>query len=127
MVQPPGGLRLDSNVAQLVGKMKACRIRIPTASHLCRYAAVIYLSKNPSPDSGTSFCRLRYPNDAIGGNIVTDPHKNLVDALKVRALPMQAWYEDMRVQNVFNRMILYKANLVQVRPVTSVMRCRIAA
>jgi hypothetical protein len=25
---------------------------------------------------------------------------------------MQAWYEDMRVQNVFNRMILYKANLV---------------
>lgn len=112
MVQPPGGLRLDSNVAQLVGKNEGMPHPHTDSRHLCRYAAVIYLSKNPTPDSGTSFCRLRYPNGAIGGNIVTDPHKNLVDALKVRALPMQAWYEDMRVQNVFNRMILYKANLV---------------
>jgi hypothetical protein len=112
MEQPPGGLRLDCNVAQLVGATESSSHPHTDSRSLCRYACVIYLSPNPAPNSGTSFCRLRYPNGAIGGNIVLAPHNNLVDALKVRALPIQAWYEDLRVENVFNRMILYKANLV---------------
>ena len=112
MKQPPGGLRLDCNVAQLVGASESSSHPHTDSRNLCRYACVIYLSPNPPPDTGTSFCRLRYPNGAIGGNIVLPPHNNLVDALRVKALPIQAWYEDMRVQNVFNRMILYKANLV---------------
>lgn len=112
MEQPPGGARLDCNVAQLVGAGESRPHPHTDSRSLCRYACVIYLSPNPAADSGTSFCRLRYPNGAIGGNIVAAPHNNLVDALKVRSLPIQAWYEDMRVQNVFNRMILYKANLV---------------
>jgi hypothetical protein len=110
--QPPGGLRLDCNVAQLVGATESSSHPHTDSRSLCRYACVIYLSPNPAPNSGTSFCRLRYPNGAIGGNIVLAPHNNLVDALKVRSLPIQAWYEDLRVENVFNRMILYKANLV---------------
>ncbi|WP_230408246.1 DUF6445 family protein [Undibacterium baiyunense] len=110
--QPPNGLRLDCNVAQLVGEKESTPHPHTDSRNLCRYACVIYLSPNPPPDSGTSFCRLRYPNGAIGGNIVLSPHNNLVDALQVKALPIQAWYEDLRVQNVFNRMILYKANLV---------------
>lgn len=110
--QVPGGLRLDCNVAQLVGGKESSPHPHTDSRRLCRYACVIYLSPNPAPDSGTSFCRLRYPNGAIGGNMVTAPHANLVDALKVRSLPMQAWYEDLRIDNVFNRMILYKANIV---------------
>lgn len=110
--QPPGGLRLDCNVAQLVGAKETTPHPHTDSRKLCRYACVIYLSPNPPPSSGTSFCRLRYPNGAIGGNIVLAPHNNLVDALNVKALPIEAWYEDMRVENVFNRMILYKANLV---------------
>lgn len=110
--QPAGGLRLDCNVAQLVGEGETVPHPHTDSRNLCRYACVIYLSPRPAPNSGTSFCRLRYPNGAIGGNIVEAPHNNLVDALKVKSLPIQAWYEDMRVENVFNRMILYKANLV---------------
>jgi hypothetical protein len=110
--QPPGGLRLDCNVAQLVGENESSSHPHTDSRKLCRYACVIYLSPNPAPDSGTSFCRLRYPNGAIGGNMVAAPHNNLVDALKVRGLPIEAWYEDLRVENVFNRMILYKANFV---------------
>ena len=112
MEQPPGGLRLDCNVAQLVGEKESSPHPHTDSRTLCRYACVIYLSPNPPPGSGTSFCRLRYPNGAIGGNMVGAPHNNLVDALKVRGLPIEAWYEDMRVENVFNRMILYKANFV---------------
>lgn len=112
MEQPPGGLRLDCNVAQLVGATESSSHPHTDSRALCRYACVIYLSPNPAPHSGTSFCRLRYPNGAIGGNMVAAPHNNLVDALKVRSLPLEAWYEDLRVENVFNRMILYKANFV---------------
>lgn len=110
--QPPGGLRLDCNVAQLVGAQESSPHPHTDSRRLCRYACVIYLSPKPAANSGTSFCRLRYPNGAIGGNLVAAPHANLVDALKVRSLPMQAWYEDVRIDNVFNRMILYKANFV---------------
>lgn len=110
--QPTGALRLDCNVAQLVGANESRPHPHTDSRNLCRYACVIYLSPNPAPISGTSFCRLRYPNGAIGGNMVTAPYNNLADALKVKSLPIQAWYEDLRVDNVFNRMILYKANLV---------------
>ncbi|MBY0574046.1 MAG: hypothetical protein K2P84_10225 [Undibacterium sp.] len=110
--QPANGLRLDCNVAQLVGATESTSHPHTDSRNLCRYACVIYLSPNPPPNSGTSFCRLRYPNGAIGGNMVAAPYNNLVDALKVKSLPIQAWYEDLRVENVFNRLILYKSNLV---------------
>ncbi|WP_245589210.1 DUF6445 family protein [Chitinimonas koreensis] len=108
----PGGAKLDFNVAQLVGE-RECGPRPHTDSRdLSRYAAVIYLSPTPAADAGTSFYRLRYPNGAAGGNLVAAPHRNLVDALGVRSLPPQAWYEVERVDNVFNRMLLYKSNMV---------------
>ena len=112
MEHPQGGLRLDCNVAQLVGEKESTSHPHTDSRTLCRYACVIYLSPKPAPNSGTSFCRLRYPNGAIGGNIVAAPNNNLLDALKVKGLPIEAWYEDLRVENVFNRMILYKSNFV---------------
>lgn len=108
----PNGGTLDFNVAQLVGDGESMPRPHTDSRALCRYAAVIYLSPQPAADSGTSFCRLRYPNGALGGNQVAAPHHNLVDALNVRSLPPQAWYEDARVDNVFNRILLYKANMV---------------
>lgn len=108
----PNGARLDFNVAQLVGA-RECGPRPHTDSrNLCTYAAVLYLHPKPAPRSGTCFYRLRYPNGAVGGNMVPAPHRNLVDALQVRSLPPQAWYEEAYVENRFNRLLLYKANLV---------------
>ena len=108
----PNGATLDFNVAQLVGA-KECGARPHTDRRdLCTYAAVLYLHPDPPADSGTIFYRLRYPNGAIGGNLVGAPHKSLVDALNVRSLPPQAWYEERRVDNRFNRLLLYKAALV---------------
>ena len=79
---------------------------------LCRYAAVIYLTPQPEADAGTSFYRLRYPNGALGGNICSPPHANLREALGVKGLPLEAWQEETRVENKFNRMLLYRANMV---------------
>jgi hypothetical protein len=108
----PGGARLDCNVAQLVGAGESGPRPHTDRRDLCRYAAVIYLSPEPPPGSGTGFYRLRYPNGSLGGNACPPPHNNLVEALRVTKLPPDAWVEEMRVDNVYNRIILYKAALV---------------
>jgi hypothetical protein len=103
---------LNHNYAQLVGMAESGPRPHTDSRRLCRYAAVIYLTPQPDPDGGTSFYRLRYPNGALGGNICSPPHANLREALGVKGLPLDAWQEEARVENRFNRMLLYRANMV---------------
>ncbi len=107
-----GGARLDFNVAQLVGFDESGPRPHTDRRDLCTYAAVLYLNPQPASGTGTSFYRLRYANGALGGNCVGAPHVNLLDALQVPGLPAQAWQEVLQVDNVFNRLLLYKASLV---------------
>jgi hypothetical protein len=108
----PDGATLNHNYAQLVGMAESGPRPHTDSRKLCRYAAVIYLTPQPEPDGGTSFYRLRYPNGALGGNICSPPHANLREALGVTGLPPEAWHEELRVENKFNRMLLYRANMV---------------
>jgi hypothetical protein len=108
----PGGARLDCNVAQLVGADESGPRPHTDRRDLCRYAAVVYLNPDPPPGAGTSFYRLRYANGALGGNLCPPPHDNLVQALRVPRLPPGAWVEETRVENVFNRILVYKAAMV---------------
>jgi hypothetical protein len=108
----PEGSTLNHNYAQLVGMAESGPRPHTDSRRLCRYAAVIYLTPQPDPDGGTSFYRLRYPHGALGGNICSPPHANLREALGVRGLPLDAWQEELRVENRFNRMLLYRANMV---------------
>ncbi|MCG2585149.1 DUF6445 family protein [Massilia sp. TS11] len=111
-VQPPDGRALNHNHVQLVGMAESGPRPHTDSLKLCKYAAVLYLSPDPDPDTGTSFYRLRYPDGRLGGNIVLPPHANLREALKVKGLPLEAWHEEVRIANRFNRILLYKANLV---------------
>jgi hypothetical protein len=108
----PEGATLNHNYAQLVGIAESGPRPHTDSRKLCRYAAVIYLTPDPDPDGGTSFYRLRYPNGTLGGNICSPPHANLRQALGVKGLPLEAWQEETRVENKFNRMLLYRANMV---------------
>jgi hypothetical protein len=108
----PEGATLNHNYAQLVGMAESGPRPHTDSRKLCRYAAVIYLTPQPEPDGGTSFYRLRYPDGALGGNICSPPHANLREALGVKGLPLEAWQEETRVENKFNRMLLYRANMV---------------
>ena len=108
----PEGATLNHNYAQLVGIAESGPRPHTDSRKLCRYAAVIYLTPDPEPDGGTSFYRLRYPNGTLGGNICSPPHANLREALGVKGLPPEAWQEETRVENKFNRMLLYRANMV---------------
>jgi hypothetical protein len=108
----PDGAKLNHNCVQLVGGDESGPRPHTDSKKLCRYAAVIYLSPKPKPKSGTSFFRLRYPDGKLGGNLCPPPHANLRDALGLAKMPLEAWKEELAVENVFNRIILYRSDLV---------------
>lgn len=110
--QAPDGAQLDHNVAQLVGARESGPRPHTDSRALCRWAAVLYLTPKPDARAGTSFYRLRLPGGRLGGNVCPAPHANLREAFGVQGLPLEAWHEELVVENVFNRLLLYRADLI---------------
>jgi hypothetical protein len=102
---------VDHNSAQLVGATES-RSMPHTDSRDCRYAGILYLNAQPPATGGTSFYRLRHPDGALGGNLCPPQHASLREALGVPSLPSSAWKEDVAVENVFNRLLVYRGDLV---------------
>ena len=108
----PDGGHLNHNCVQVVGEDE-CEARPHTDSRkLCKYAAVLYLNPGVPEDCGTSFYRQRLPTGQLGGNIVSGPHANLVEALGARFVPHSSFVEDLRIPHRFNRLLVYQGNLV---------------
>ncbi len=108
----PDGAYLNHNVVQVVGAKESGPRPHTDSRKLCRYAAVIYLTPKAPAAAGTTFYRLRYPNGTLSGNVCPPPHANLREALGVTGLPLQAWQPELSIPNVFNRLLLYRADLV---------------
>jgi hypothetical protein len=106
------GVKLNHNCVQVVGATEGAVKPHTDSLHLCRYAAVLYLNPAVPDRCGTSFFRQRMPNGQLGGNMVSPPHRNLVDALGNRFVRPDAFVEDVRVAHRFNRLLVYKANIV---------------
>ena len=102
---------VDHNSAQLVGESES-RSMPHTDAKDCRYAGVLYLNPSAPQNGGTSFYRLRFEDGALGGNVCPSQHASLREALGVASLPMKAWKEDVAVPNVFNRLLVYRGDLV---------------
>ncbi|KNX38419.1 DUF6445 family protein [Luteipulveratus halotolerans] len=110
--ETPGGGRLNHNCVQLVGHSEG-HVKPHTDSRaLCRYAAVLFLTPDAPARCGTGFYRQRMPDGTLAGNTVVAPHQNLVDALGTRFVPPETFVEDVRVDNRFNRLLLYRANMI---------------
>jgi hypothetical protein len=108
----PDGAKLNHNCIQLVGADE-CGPRPHTDSRaLCRFAAVLYLNPGVPDACGTSFFRQRLPGGQRGGNVVMPPHRNLVEALGTRYVPEDSFVEDLSVPHRFNRLLVYRANLL---------------
>ena len=106
------GARLNHNCVQVVGAVEGAVKPHTDSRDLCRYAAVLYLNPQVSERCGTSFFRQRMAGNQLGGNLVMPPHRNLVDALGNRFVQPDAFVEDVRVAHRFNRLLLYKANII---------------
>lgn len=110
--QTEAGIRLNHNCVQVVGSLEGAVKPHTDSSHLCRYAAVLYLNPDVPEQCGTSFFRQRMPGGQLGGNIVLPPHRNLAEALGNRFVRPDAFIEDVRVAHCYNRLLVYKANLI---------------
>ena len=108
----PDGTTLNHNCVQVVGEKEASARPHTDSRALCRYAGVLYLTPDAPADCGTSFYRQRLANGQLGGNTVNKPHHTLVDALGTRFVPPDAFVEDVRVPNRFNRLIVYGAAMI---------------
>ena len=112
VVPAQDGAHLNHNCVQVVGE-EDCQARPHTDSlKLCRYAAVLYLNPDVPDDCGTSFYRQRLPTGQLGGNFVSPPHANLVEALGTRFVPGNSFVEDVRVDHRCNRLLVYRANMI---------------
>lgn len=107
-----GERSLSHNFVQLVGESESGARPHSDSRKLCKYAGVVYLTPDAPRNGGTSFYRFRFPDGSLGGNICPAPHYNLTEALGVKKLPMEAWKEDLAVENLFNRVIIYRADLI---------------
>jgi len=110
--QSESGTRLNRNCVQVVGSVEGAIKPHTDSSHLCRYAAAIYLNPEVPEQCGTSFFRQRMPGGQLGGNIVLPPHRNLAEALGNRFAQPNAFVEDVRIAHRYNRLLLYNANLI---------------
>lgn len=108
----PGGGTLNHNCVQVVGKDEGEPRPHTDSRTLCRYAAVLYLNPDVPKDCGTSFYRQSLPGGTLGGNMVTAPHNNMVDALGTRFVSPDSFTEDIRVPHRYNRLLLYTANML---------------
>jgi hypothetical protein len=104
---------LSHNHVQLVGETESTAKPHVDSLALCDFAAVIYLHpKPPRKHVGTSFFRLRLPGGGLGGNTCPPGCVNLPQAFGVTKLPANAWVQDVEVENVFNRLLVYRADIV---------------
>ncbi len=108
----PEGATLNHNCIQVVGGQESGPRPHTDSRRLAKYAGVLYLQPKPRADAGTSFYRLKTPTGQLSGNLCPPQCTYIHEAIGVRALPLSAWHEELAVPNVFNRMILYRADLV---------------
>ncbi len=108
----PSNADLSHNNAQLVGAADSGPRPHTDSRRLAQFAGVLYLTPRPLPRSGTSFYRLRMPNGALSGNFCPSNCYNLTEALGQPKMPLDAWHEDLVIANAFNRLIVYRADLV---------------
>lgn len=106
------GMTLNHNCVQLVGADEADARPHTDSRTNCRFAAVIYLTPELPPDCGTAFYRQRLAGAKLGGNFVPPPHANLQAALGTRFVPPGSFVEDLRVDYRFNRLVMYRADLI---------------
>ena len=98
---PPTGVS-GHNYVQLVGGGDGVSRPHVDSSTLCNYAGVLYLHPYPpTKHSGTSFFRLKLPEGRLGGRVGFGRQSDLT-----------MWEEEIEVPNVFNRLLVYKSDIV---------------
>src|SRR5207237_7130823 len=111
--QDPAGGISGHNYVQIVAGDAVARPHVDS-SKLCKYAGVLYLHPYPpTKHSGTSFFRLKLPDGRLGGNVCPPSYQSLSEIPGFgRQSDLTMWEEEVEVLNVFNRLLVYKSDIV---------------
>jgi hypothetical protein len=83
------------------------------SAKVCDYAGVLYLHPAPpTPHCGTSFYRLRLPDGTLGGNVCPPEYESISEIPGMKYMDLTMWQEELEVPYVFNRLLLYKSDIV---------------
>lgn len=109
---PAGGVS-GHNYVQIVAGDAVARPHVDS-SLLCDYAGVLYLHPYPpTKHAGTSFFRMKFPDGTLGGNICPPPYESLAQVPGLeKGSDLTMWEEDIEVPNIFNRLLVYKSDIV---------------
>jgi hypothetical protein len=109
----PPAPALSHNHVQLVGGADSIARPHCDSRELCDLAGVLYLHPYPATKhSGTSFFRLRAPDGSLDGNLCPPNHNGLGTVFGTNKVPQHAWEEEVEVTNVYNRLLIYRPDLV---------------
>jgi hypothetical protein len=106
------GAQLNHNCIQVVGRGRMRTAAAHDSRALCRFAAVLY---SQSRRAGRIAARVSSATPAggqRGGNMVMPPHETRSQALGTRFVPPDSFVEDVRMPHRFNRLLVYRANLL---------------
>jgi hypothetical protein len=106
------GQLLNHNCVQLVGATEGGVKPHTDSRRLCKYAAVLYLNPAVPDQCGTAFYRVRLQDGSLGGNTLPSRYSTLVEALDCRYVPGDLFVEDVAVEHRFNRLLVYRADLI---------------
>lgn len=106
------GSQFNHNCVQLVGAGESGPRPHTDSRKLCKYAAVLYLNPEVPDHCGTALYRVRLPDGSLGGNTLPARYTNLVEALDSRFVPPDLFVEDLAFDHRFNRLVMYKADLI---------------
>lgn len=106
--------QLGHNHIQIVGGDEGVARPHVDSARMCDYAGVLYLHPYPpTPHAGTSFYRFKGENDHLGGNVCPPQYESLsqVPGMSGEMDPTM-FQEILEVPYVFNRLLLYKADII---------------
>jgi hypothetical protein len=104
---------LSHNFVQIVGGGESIARPHVDSRALATWAGVLYLHPYPpTKHAGTSLYRLVNPDGSPGGNLCPPPYLHLNEALGVDRLPITAFEEEVELPYVFNRLVVYRADLI---------------
>ena len=106
------GISGHNNVQIVGGGEGVARPHVDSAK-ICDYAGVLYLHPAPpTPHCGTSFYRLKLPSGQLGGNVCPPEYDSISQIPGMKHMDLTMWEEELEVPYVFNRLLVYKSDVV---------------
>ena len=111
-VNPEGGLSGHNHVQIVGGAEGVARPHVDSA-RICDFAGVLFLHPAaPTRHCGTSFYRLRLPDGQLGGNVCPPEYESISQIPGMEYMDPTMWEEELEVPYVFNRLLVYRSDIV---------------